>query len=388
MSAVLDLAAAIDEGELPCYIYDLDGLRARAEQVRRTLPPGVELYYAAKANPDAELLRTLADHVDGFETSSAGETAHVAQVVPHGRLAVGGPGKSKDDLTTAVRLGAHRVHVESVTELGRLAEVADTEGRVVDVLLRINPPEAPTGLDALPLAMGGRATPFGMELPDVERCLARLSGLTSLRLKGFHFHVASGLDPAGHAAVAASAIRTVAQLERDFRLAPGEVNLGGGMAVDYASVDGGFDWADWASRIGQLQVGERILRIEPGRAITAPCGHYVTEVLDVKESHGEEFVIVRGGTHHLRTPAARGHDQPAQVVPMSGSTEPRVHGQTAQLVGQLCTPKDVLSRHAPLQGAGLGDRVVLSMAGAYAWNISHHDFLMHPHPTVRYLSGA
>jgi diaminopimelate decarboxylase len=32
-----------------------------------------------------------------------------------------------------------------------------------------------------------------------------------------------------------------------------------------------------------------------------------------------------------------------------------------------------------------GDRVVFAMAGAYAWNISHHDFLMHPHPTVHHL---
>jgi diaminopimelate decarboxylase len=25
------------------------------------------------------------------------------------------------------------------------------------------------------------------------------------------------------------------------------------------------------------------------------------------------------------------------------------------------------------------------MAGAYAWNISHHDFLMHPKPDVHYV---
>jgi diaminopimelate decarboxylase len=28
---------------------------------------------------------------------------------------------------------------------------------------------------------------------------------------------------------------------------------------------------------------------------------------------------------------------------------------------------------------------VFAMAGAYAWNISHHDFLMHPHPGFHYL---
>lgn len=48
------------------------------------------------------------------------------------------------------------------------------------------------------------------------------------------------------------------------------------------------------------------------------------------------------------------------------------------LAGQLCTPKDVLALRA-------GDRVVFSLAGAYAWNISHHDFLMHPRPGFHFL---
>jgi hypothetical protein len=34
----------------------------------------------------------------------------------------------------------------------------------------------------------------------------------------------------------------------------------------------------------------------------------------VKHSHGEAFAVVAGGTHHLRTPAAKGHDQPFEVI--------------------------------------------------------------------------
>jgi diaminopimelate decarboxylase len=29
--------------------------------------------------------------------------------------------------------------------------------------------------------------------------------------------------------------------------------------------------------------------------------------------------------------------------------------------------------------------VAFSLAGAYAWNISHHDFLMHPHPGFHFV---
>jgi diaminopimelate decarboxylase len=55
------------------------------------------------------------------------------------------------------------------------------------------------------------------------------------------------------------------------------------------------------------------------------------------------------------------------------------------LAGQLCTPKDLLARHARVARLRAGDRVVFAMAGAYAWNISHHDFLMHPRPGFHYL---
>lgn len=58
------------------------------------------------------------------------------------------------------------------------------------------------------------------------------------------------------------------------------------------------------------------------------------------------------------------------------------------LTGQLCTPKDVLARRVPAAGLRAGDRVVFALAGAYAWNISHHDFLMHPRPGFHFLAPA
>ncbi|CAM5602503.1 Diaminopimelate decarboxylase OS=Streptomyces antimycoticus OX=68175 GN=lysA_1 PE=3 SV=1 [Streptomyces antimycoticus] len=123
-------------------------------------------------------------------------------------------------------------------------------------------------------------------------------------------------------------------------------------------------------------------------------------MLDIKHSGGEAFAVVRGGTHHLRTPATKQHDQPFQVLPMdtgdtgdTGDTwtrpwaRPAVRSEPVTLVGQLCTPKDVLARRIPVPELRVGDRVAFAMAGAYARNISHHDFLMHPRPGFHYLDA-
>lgn len=55
------------------------------------------------------------------------------------------------------------------------------------------------------------------------------------------------------------------------------------------------------------------------------------------------------------------------------------------VVGQLCTPKDVLARDIQTIRLRAGDLVAFGLAGAYAWNISHHSFLMHPQPGFHYV---
>jgi diaminopimelate decarboxylase len=105
-------------------------------------------------------------------------------------------------------------------------------------------------------------------------------------------------------------------------------------------------------------------------------------VLDVKRTRAEAFAVLRGGTHHLRTPVTKGHDQPFAVISRAGANS--ISGPVT-LVGQLCTPKDVFARDVPVDRLSVGDIVAFGMAGAYAWNISHHDFLMHPKPEFHYV---
>ncbi|SEP74534.1 diaminopimelate decarboxylase [Streptomyces sp. yr375] len=392
--AVHDLARSLTSSELPAYVYDLAELRAHAAAVRAALPERVELYYAAKANPEPEILAALGPYVDGYEVSSGGELAHVAKAVPGRPLAFGGPGKTPQEITDALATGVERFHVESESELRVLAELArrHAPGRRVAVLPRVNLPVEGGSLAGSSLAMGGRPTPFGM---DPDRAAAMIRALADgaypqLELRGVHAHLASGLEAAEQLAVAEAIVGWATGLGVPLA----EVNVGGGMTVDYAAPQRLFDWTAYGAGLARLAEAHPglTLRIEPGRALTVYCGWYVTEVLDVKESHGEEFAVVRGGTHHLRTPATKGHDQPCAVLPVEEWPHPwprpAARGDEVTLAGQLCTPKDTLARRAPAPGLRAGDRVAFSLAGAYAWNISHHDFLMHPRPGFHFLGAA
>ncbi|MDI5970488.1 type III PLP-dependent enzyme [Streptomyces sp. SL13] len=399
-AAVRDVAAAASPDELPAYVYDLAGLRAHVAGVRGALPDGVELYYAAKANPERAVLAELArpaGGVDGFEVASAGELAHVRAAVPGRPVAFGGPGKTPGEIARALAAGTDRFHVESLHELRLLTAEADRQRRTADILLRVNLPVAGVTLSGAPLAMGGGPGPFGLDPAGFHACLAHLAALgpgARVRARGVHAHLASGLDAAGLAALAGGIVTFATGPARAAGLPVEEVDVGGGMAVDYGDPAARFDWRGYGAALGRLldRHPGLTLRIEPGRALTAYCGWYVTEVLDVKSAHGEDFAVLRGGTHHLRTPAAKGHDQPFAVLPREQWPHPWPRPATrgpAGLVGQLCTPKDVLARRVPLPAGGLraGDRVAFAMAGAYAWNISHHEFLMHPAPRFHFVGG-
>ncbi|MGH3858056.1 alanine racemase [Actinokineospora sp.] len=374
--------AVLGLGGSPTYVYDLAHLDAHVSGIRAALG-SVELIHAVKANPDPGLLRVIARHVDGLEVASGGELAHVRQVAPEVSLAFGGPGKTDAELVAALYARVDRFHVEGLNELRRLDVLARDMGTRARVLLRVN---IPTGGAVGVLTMGGRPSPFGMDPVEAASAAAALKSLPGIEFVGVHAHLASGLDPVPCAEQGVEVHRWAVDFARRHGLPLAEINLGGGMNVDYGRPERVFDWAEYARHL--TVPGGPVVRIEPGRAVSAYSGWYATEILEIKKSHGEWFAICAGGTHHLRTPAAKGHDQPLAVLPVDRWDRPWARTGCegpVTFVGQLCTPKDVLARAVRAGRVRVGDKVVFALAGAYARNISHVEFLMHDRPAVTHV---
>ncbi|MBS7661745.1 type III PLP-dependent enzyme [Pseudomonas lalucatii] len=374
---------------LCAYLYDLAALAEHVRTMRAALPASCELFYAAKANPEAAILRTLAPLVDGFEAASGGELRWLHGLHPELPLIFGGPGKLDGELAAALDCGVAAIHVESLGELRRLAVIAAARGRRAPVLLRLNLKlaEAPDSR----LVMGGKPTPFGLDEEALDEALALLRGEPWLELQGLHFHLLSHqLDVAAHLQLMRAYLGCFRRLCAEHRLELPLLNVGGGMGIDYRDPGNSFDWPAFcqglAALLDEQRLGDTRLRFEIGRFISAACGYYLMEVLDIKRNHGQYFAIGRGGTHHFRTPAAQGHDHPFAVV--RGARPAELREQAVTLVGQLCTPKDVLARQQPVAELAVGDLLVFPLAGAYAWNISHRDFLMHEPPQMLFLPAG
>ncbi|MFN1649835.1 type III PLP-dependent enzyme [Vibrio rotiferianus] len=387
-SEVLLLAKQQTE-PLCAYLYDLNALEQHIKQMRHVLPQTVELFYAAKANPSAPVLKTLAPYVDGFEAASGGELSHLHQQQLNKPLIFGGPGKMPSELAQAIELDVEAIHVESLTELQRIGSLTETLKRPASIFLRMNIDIGDITLSKL--AMGGKPTPFGLDETELNNALTLLRDYPQVKLKGFHFHLMSHqLDVDRHLALMQRYFQVVKAWQAKFELGELMINLGGGMGINYRNPEQHFPWMEFCDKLEFLIAKEQIqgwkLRFECGRYISAPCGYYVMEVLDIKQNLGEKFIIARGGTHHFRTPAAQSHDHPFTIVEnkLPPAISQPIHHEKATLVGQLCTPKDVLARNQHIEQIDIGDYVVFTLAGAYAWNISHQNFLMHEPPVFHY----
>ncbi len=380
-------ARADEGGPLCAYLYDLPALAAHARTLKQGLPHPFGLFYASKANPELPLLQTLEGVVDGFEASSQGELEWLRSNFATKPLILSGPGKTDAELAMACRLGVELLHVESMGELRRLALIASSLGRRVPVLLRLNFPLGPGHETSL--VMGGKPTQFGVELEQLPAVMDFLASQQSIQVKGLHFHLLSHqLDATRHLGLLEEYLRRFTELRARYRADWNHLNVGGGIGINYRAPESQFDWARFSAGLGGLagrfEAEGVSVRFELGRYVTAACGYYAAEVLDLKRCFGETFVVCRGGTHHFRTPQAQGHSHPFRVVPIEDwpypFARPEARNVRVNVAGQLCTPKDVMAKDAPVERVRVGDVLLFPYAGAYAWNISHQNFLMHPPP--------
>jgi diaminopimelate decarboxylase len=372
-------------GGTPFFAYDRALLSARVAHLRATLPAGIELSYAIKANPMPAVVQHLSGLVDALDVASALELRTALDTpLPAERVSFAGPGKTDAELTQAVAAGA-TIELESETEAERVVAIGSRLGVRPRVAVRVNPDFEVKGSG---MRMGGGAQQFGV---DAERVPSLVKELASREVEFLGFHVFAGSQNLRAEILCEAQRKTVDLAIRLAAAAPAPVrylNVGGGFGIPYFPKDEPLDLAAIGDNLAGLLDGairpnlpEARVVVELGRYIVGECGVYVTRIIDRKESRGKTFLVVDGGLHHQL--AASGNfgqvirrNYPLAVANrMDDDTT-----ETASVVGCLCTPLDLLGDNVQVPPAGVGDLVVLFQAGAYGLTASPTAFLGHPAP--------
>ena len=163
------LAARV--GQTPFYAYDRGLLRQRVALLKATLPAGIKLHYAMKANPMPAVVGLMAGLVDGIDVASAGElkVALDAGAKP-AEISFAGPGKRDAELRQAVAARV-LINVESMREVNALGPITRELGLPARVAVRVNPDFELKGSG---MKMGGGPKQFGIDVELVPEMLARV----------------------------------------------------------------------------------------------------------------------------------------------------------------------------------------------------------------------
>lgn len=349
--------------ETPFYYYDLALLRKTLDLYKMGIDKyNYHAHYALKANANDRILSIIksygfgADCVSGNEVSLALKTGFNADDIVYA-----GVGKSDKEIITALNGGIFSFNCESIPEIEVINNLAAGLGKIAKISLRINP-----DIDAHThkyISTGRSQDKFGISPWMFESVLNTIRRCPNIELIGLHFHVGSQITDLHVFEMLCKRVNELQYWFRDQDLLLDNINLGGGLGIDYSDPDANPipDFTNYFSVINRnLKVypGQTI-HFEPGRAIVAQCGTLISRVLYVKMGKGKKFAILDAGMNDLIRPALYHALHKLQNL----TSEGRV--MKYDVVGPICESSDRFGKNIPMPKTDRGDIVAIRSAGAY-----------------------
>ena len=373
----------------PLYVYSTETIQERHhtfDRAFRDVPHTI--CYSVKANSNLHVLRLLARRGCGFDVVSGGELERVlaAERKAVKRVVFSGVGKTREELTAALKAGILLFNVESESELWTLAECAGRLHTAAPIALRVNPDVA---AETHPyISTGLHKHKFGVPTGEARALYARASGTRYLKVRGVSVHIGSQITDA---APFGEAMSRVADLVRELR--------GDGHAIEYVDAGGGLgisydksqspEFADQVAAYARalaspLRSVNIHLLLEPGRSIIGPAGVLLTKVIYRKANNGKRFLIVDAAMNDLIRPAL--YHAYHQIIPITRHPNDWAKIETTDIVGPVCETGDFFARDRELPEANEGDLLAILDAGAYGMVLSSN-YNTRPRPAEVLVSG-
>lgn len=373
----------------PLYVYSTETIAERHyafDRAFRDIPHTI--CYSVKANSNLSILRLLAKKGCGFDVVSGGELERVltAERRAAKKVVFSGVGKTRQELTAALKARILLFNIESESELWTLAECAGRLRATAPIALRVNPDVA---AETHPyISTGLHKHKFGVPISEARALYAKASGVRYLRIRGVSVHIGSQITDAGPFGEAMSRVaELVRELRRDGHTIT-YIDAGGGLGISYDQSNPGtfLDQitAYATALMAPLRGSDIHLLLEPGRSIVGPAGALLTSIVYKKSNNGKKFLIVDAAMNDLIRPALYGAYH--EIVPVTLHADPLAKSETTDIVGPVCETGDFFARDRTLPILEEGDQLAILDAGAYGMALASN-YNTRPRPAEVLVSG-
>ncbi|MGB8063254.1 MAG: diaminopimelate decarboxylase [Candidatus Sulfotelmatobacter sp.] len=351
----------------PLYVYSAAMIDQRYNAFDRAFAAIPHFVcYSVKANSNLGILRLLAKKGCGFDVVSGGELERVLTVDRKAakKVVFSGVGKTREELTAALKAGILLFNVESESELWALAESAGRLRTTAPIALRVNPDVA---AETHPyISTGLHKHKFGVPIGDARALYAKASGARYLKIRGVSVHIGSQIKDAAPFGEAMARVADLVRKLREDGHRIDYVDAGGGLGIPYENSEKDDFEAQMAAYAQAVSAPLRDLDVrlllEPGRSIVGPAGILLTAVIYRKANDGKRFLIVDAAMNDLIRPALYGAQH--EIIPVARG--PETPTETADIVGPVCETGDFFARDRELPApVNEGDLLAILDAGAY-----------------------
>ena len=380
----------------PIFVLDEADFYLRTKAWKTALEQsfgGGQLYYAAKSFICVEVARWLKELKVGLDVCTQGELATaLAANFPAADIEFHGNNKSEAEILFAIKSAVGTIVIDSFDELSRVAKIANQEGSIQKVYLRLTP-----GVDTHThefISTAHEDVKFGFSIASgdaqiaIDKCMAE----KSLNLAGIHCHIGSQIFEVDSFKLAAKRLIAVLAAFRDkYSKELPELNIGGGYGIAYTNNETAISPFQVIPAIAQeikdecdkAKLSIPKISIEPGRAIVGPTTTTIylvgtTKLVKLEDGSTRKYISVDGGMSDNIRPALYGATYSAFLANRSSSEK----SISSRIVGKHCESGDILIPEIELPAdIKAGDLLAIPATGAYGRSMASNYNHM-PRPSV------
>ena len=343
----------------PIYVYSGASIEDAYSQLSSSISDtNTEINFALKANSTLGILSLLSKLGAGADIVSGGELVKALHVkINPQKIVFSGVGKTTEEIKLAIKNRIKQINAESYSEIENIVSIANELNTKVPVAIRVNPNISVKTHEKI--ATGSNDTKFGMPIEETANIYKRLSSEKNIKTMGLAIHIGSQIFDMNEFKLAYLNILSVANSLRQEGFKVPNLDLGGGLGVDYKIAN--INFFDYGKTISDVFKGlDYSLSIEPGRSLVANSGILLTKVIYLKKTTSKNFIIVDGAMNDFIRPTL--YNAHHNVAPINLSKSKL---EKFDIVGPICETGDYFAKDVLISKPKEDQLLAVFSTGAY-----------------------